>query len=70
MIEIIVKAKSGHGKSTIASNIAAYLQEIGFNVMVDDIDEIGPKFLGEERLQGIVNNSIYVKISTEQILRS
>lgn len=70
MIEITVKAPSGTGKSTIASHIAKTLWDMGFDVVVDDSDEIGPKFLEQERLNGILSKNPTISISTEQDQRT
>lgn len=70
MIEITVKAPSGTGKSTIASHIAKTFWDMGFDVVVDDSDEIDPKFLEQERLNGILSKNLTISISTEQKPRS
>jgi adenylylsulfate kinase-like enzyme len=64
-IEITVKASSGMGKSTVASHIAKALYDMGFYVVVDDSDEIGPKFLEQERLDSVLNKNLTISISTE-----
>ena len=70
MIEITVKAKSGEGKSTIASYLAKTLDDMGFDVVVDDSDEINHTFLSKERLQTVLNKTDMISIKTEQVPRT
>lgn len=66
MIEITVKAESGMGKSTIASYIAKALYDMGADVVVDNVDEIGHQYLHKERLQSVFGRNVTISISTEQ----
>lgn len=65
MIEITVKAESGMGKNTIASYIAKALHDMGADVIVDNVDEIGHQYLHKERLQSVFGRNVTISISTE-----
>lgn len=61
-ITIIVKGKSGSGKSTIASRIATLLANDGFDVVVDNSDEIRADFNTPERINTLLKNDTMISI--------
>lgn len=61
-ITIIVKGKAGSGKSTIASRIATLLTNDGFDVVVDNSDEIRVEFNTPERINTMLKKDTMISI--------
>jgi len=68
MIKIIVESMAGEGKSTIAMEIADHLESLGFDCIIDDMDE---EYTGhhERRLDDILERSPEIIIETKQTIR-
>ena len=75
-LEIKVIGKTNTGKSTIAVNLKKYLEKLGFNTVIDDIDlapNIGnqweSEFVEPARLHHI-KEKVNIKIKVEQLSRT
>ena len=65
MIEIIVKSRSGAGKTTIANIIGNHLLSLGFSVSITDDEDVPPDTL-KVRSQSLLRAKTAIDISTKQ----
>lgn len=66
MLKVTIEGKFASGKTIMASEIADYLQKLGFSVVVDDDDESRRDLVADHAFKNVLTHDRRIFIKTKK----